>query len=607
MCGIVGFLDKSENKEKVLRLMMEKIKHRGPDDSGIYIDNEIALGHLRLSIIDVKNGHQPMISADDNFIISYNGEIYNYLELKKELESLGYKFKTSSDTEVLLNGFHLYGKDILKKIRGMFTFVIWDKKKKELFGARDFFGIKPLYYFHSKKNFLFASEIKAFFPNKNFKKVFNEDLLPNYLTFGFVPTKETFFKNVFSLEPGHYFIYKNNKLKVKRYFRYKFDEKLNTVEAFAEKINKAIKESVEKHKISDVDVGAFLSGGIDSSYIVSLSKPNNTFTVGYNEKKYDECKKAKELSDILNIKNNRRIISYKEYFKCIDIVNYYMDEPVSDPSIVPLYLLSEQASKYVKVILSGEGADELFGGYRCYNMYNELKFYDKIPFIIRNCISKICRLLPNVKGINFLIRRGEKLENNYIGVNRIFNDSEVNSILNKRYNNPSNKDLIKNIYLKMKNKSKVTRMQAIDLNFWFVKDILQKADRMSMANGVELRVPFVDLEVYKVAKTLPEYAKVNRKSTKIALRKAYSYEVNNNYKAEKKGFPVPIREWIKKAYVYNIIKKEFNSEHSLIFFNNKKINKLLDYSHFGVRDNYKKVWAIYIFLVWYKLFFKSNC
>lgn len=605
MCGIVGFIDNEEkNKEKILKLMMEKIKHRGPDDNGFYIDNDIALGHLRLSILDVRNGHQPMISADENFILSYNGEIYNYLEIKKELENVGYKFKTTCDTEVLLNGYDYFGKNILKKIRGMFSFVIWDKKTKELFGARDFFGIKPLYYYKDNNIFLFASEIKAFFPNKNFKKIFNKDLLPNYLTFGFVPTKETFFKKVYSLDPGHYFIYKNNKLKIKRYFKYKFEEKLKTIDEFSSKINIAVKESIEKHKISDVDIGAFLSGGMDSSYIVLLSKPINTFTIGYNEQNYNETNNAKKFAKNLNIKNKSKIINKKEFFKNIKPSIYFMDEPVSDPSIISLYLLSKEASKYVKVILSGEGADEFFGGYNCYKMFCNFKFYDKIPYFFRNCISKLCQYLPNVKGINFLIRRGEKLENNYIGVNRVFNDFELNKILNDNYHNPKNRNLTKNIFIKMKNKSKVSKMQIVDLNFWFVKDILQKADKMSMANSIEVRVPFVDIEVFKIAKDLPEYAKVNKKKTKIALRKAYAQELLTNPEQEKKGFPVPIREWLKTDYIYDLIKKEFNSLISLNFFNNKKIIKLLDDAHFGIRDNYKKVWSIYIFLVWYKLFFK---
>ncbi len=605
MCGIVGFVDSSKSKEVILNNMMKKLKHRGPDENGIYIDKDIALGHLRLSIIDIKNGHQPMKSYDDTLIISFNGEIYNYLELKYDLEKLGYKFKTKCDTEVLLNGYHYYGKDILNKLRGMFAFVIWNKNTKELFGARDFFGIKPLYYYQSNNNFLFASEIKALLVHKNFKKEFNENILPNYLNFGFTPTKETFFKNVYSLEPGHYFIYKNNKLKIKKYFKITFDEKLKTVDEFSKKINQCMKEAIIKHKMGDIEIGAFLSGGIDSSYIVALGRPNKTFTVSYKEEKYNEGVKSKRFAKSLNLDNKCKLVNKKEYFKYLYKSLYYMDEPVADPSIVPLYIISKYASKHVKVILSGEGADEFFGGYNYYKTFNSYKFYDKIPFFIRNIISKLCVLMPNVKGKNFLIRRGEKLENNYIGVNRVFNEYESFKLLNKRYNCPRNNDLTRGIYIKMKNKSKVSTMQAIDLNFWFVKDILQKADRMSMANSVELRVPFVDKEVFNVARKLPEYAKVNKNKTKIAFRKACSKIMDNFYcNSEKLGFPVPLHQWLKEEDVYHKIKKVFESSSSFNFFNTKRIIKLLNDTYYGIRDNYKKVWTIYIFLVWYDLFFK---
>lgn len=604
MCGIVGFVGSGSGKEVSLKRMMRQIRHRGPDESGIFIDEDIALGHLRLSIIDIKNGKQPMKTEDEKLIISFNGEIYNYLELKRALESFGYKFKTSCDTEVLLYGYQHYGKKILNKLRGMFAFVIWNQETKELFGARDFFGIKPLYYYLNNNSFLFASEIKAFFPNKNFVKKLNENLLPNYLNFGFVPTRETFFNNVFSLEPGHYFIYKDNKLRIKRYFKINFDEKLKTVEEFSKSIDKCMRDSIEKHKISDVEVGAFLSGGVDSSYIVALGRPNKTFTIGYKENKYNEGSHAKRFAKSLNLDNKCVFVDKEEYFSHLNKVLYHMDEPVSDPSIIPLYLISKFASKHVKVILSGEGADELFGGYNYYKTFNSYKFYDKIPFPIRNVISKACRFMPDIKGVNFLTRRGEKLEDDYIGVNKIFNDIESENILNKTYNHPKNKDLTENIYKNIKNKSKVSAMQMVDLNFWFVKDILQKADKMSMANSIEVRVPFVDKEVFNIARKLPEYAKVSKTMTKIAMRKACAKVIASDCNKEKLGFPVPIREWMKQSDVYNVIKNKFESEDSLKFFNHNKIMKLLNETHSGLRDNYKKVWTVYVFLVWYDLFFK---
>ena len=302
MCGIAGFVSKEKSKKKIIKKMCDKIKHRGPDGEGYYVDQNVALGHRRLSIIDLSTGDQPMFNEDESIVVVFNGEIYNYIELKDELKKLGHKFKTKSDTEVLVHGYEEYKKDLPKKLRGMFSFVIWDKQKKELFGARDHFGIKPMYYTIVDKDFLFASEIKSFLEYPTFQKELNKDVLGPYLSFNYVPTEETFFKGVYRLNPGHSFTFKDGEMTIDKYFNLTFDPQDREFNKIVEDISKVITDSVNRHMLSDVEVGSFLSSGIDSSYIVSLAKPNNTYTIGYDIDKYNEADYAKDLADKLGIK-----------------------------------------------------------------------------------------------------------------------------------------------------------------------------------------------------------------------------------------------------------------------------------------------------------------
>jgi asparagine synthase (glutamine-hydrolysing) len=604
MCGITGFVSKDKDKEQHLRKMLDRIIHRGPDDEGTYIDEDVALGHRRLSIIDLNTGKQPIYNEDGSICVIFNGEIYNYQAIKEDLIAKGHTFKTTSDTEVLIHGYEEYKYDLLPKLRGMFAFVIWDKNEKELFGARDHFGIKPLYYYHRNDIFMFASEIKAFLDHPDFKKKLNKNVIPDYLVFNYTPTNDTLFDGVHKLAPGHYFVYKNNKLKVTRYFNLTFNVEDNDFNDIVSNISTCMKDSVEKHMISDVEVGSFLSSGIDSSYLVSLAKPDKTYTVGYDIPKYDEIKYAKDLADLLNINNTSKVISKQEYFDVIPKIMYHMDEPLADPAAVALYFVAELASKDVKVVLSGEGADELFGGYNTYRKDVDYSLYNKIPFFIRHFIASVCKLLPEVRGINFLIRRGQKLEESYIGVNKVFSERDKKKIINFKYENHSNKDLTKWVYDSLSNQDDIIKMQAIDINFWLIKDILQKADKMTMAHSIEGRVPFTDIEVFNLARTLPDYAKVTKENTKVALRMAAKEVIpNESYNKKKLGFPVPLREWLRDDDAYDLVKKSFDSEISIELFNHKRIMKLLDEHHTGKKDNYKKIWALYCFIVWYHEFF----
>ena len=519
MCGIAGIVIQSNDKLNIVKKMAKRIEHRGPDGEGFYSDDFIALAHKRLSIIDLSSGNQPMYNETKDIIVVYNGEIYNYIELKDELKTLGHKFKTKSDTEVLVHGYETWGKDLPKHLRGMFAFAIYNKKDKSLFLARDNFGIKPLYYTNMNNSFMFASEIKAFLDVPTFEKEFNESILETYLEFSFVPTTETFFKNVYRLDAGCSLFYKNGKIKIDKYFKLDFKEEKKDYEKTVEEIGNVMEGSVKKHLLSDVEVGSFLSSGVDSSYIVALAKPKKTYTVGYDIPKYNEINYAKDLADKLNIKNKSKKITKKEYMDNLSKIIYHLDEPTSDPAAISLYFVAKLASKDLKVVLSGEGADEFFGGYNYYREEVDYKFYNKIPYPIRYVIGKFASLFPEVRGFNFLVRRGQKLENSYIGVNRNFSKKMANKLLNKKYKLQA-QDVTKDVYEEFKDYSNIDKMQAIDIKFWLMKDILLKADRMTMASSIEGRVPFIDKEVFKLASSLPFEYKVTKENTKVALRDA---------------------------------------------------------------------------------------
>lgn len=604
MCGIAGFSDRNKAKNEIIKSMTDNLIHRGPDDFGFYVDDKVALGHRRLSIIDLKTGKQPI--EDDDYVIVFNGEIYNYLELKEELKGK-YKFKTKSDTEVLLKGFEEWGIDVTKKLRGMFAFAIWDKNKHELYLARDQWGIKPLYYYLTDKTFMFASEIKAFLPHPDFKKEFNGDILASYLCFNSVASDESFFKGVFKLKPGHYLKYKNGNIEIERFYKLEFDETKQNEEELIKKIQSAMVDSVEHHKIADVEVGSFLSSGVDSSYVVSLLKPNKTFTASFESKysKYDEIKYAKDLSDKLGIENKSYVITKEEYLKEFPKIMYYMDEPLADPSAIALYFVSKEASKYVKVVTSGEGADELFCGYGDYREEFDHAWYNKIPYFIRHGVSTLFShyKFQEIPGINFLYRRGQKLENYFIGVGKVFTDGEAKKIV-KLPNQISTKEITRPYYEEYKDSSDTIKRQVIDFYFWLVNDFLAAVDRNTMIFSLEARTPFLDTEVFKVARTIPFNLKVNKETTKVALRKAAKDVIpNSSYKKPKLGFPVPLREWVREDDLYNEIKEKFNSKIAEKYFDQKYIMKLLDKHKSGKVDCFKKVWNIYTFIIWYEQYF----
>ncbi len=604
MCGITGFVDKKiKNKDKVIKDMADLIAHRGPDSEGYYVDSEIAMGFRRLSIIDLSTGNQPIYNEEKDKVITFNGEIYNYKYLKEDLEAKGHIFTTNTDTEVILHGYEEYGEDVLHMLRGMFAFVIYDINKKELFGARDFYGIKPFYYYHKGNTFMYSSEIKSFLGNPNFEKELNQSKLEEYLTFQYSAGYDSFFKNVYKLEPGSFFKYKNGKMTISKYYELEFSsDKSKTLEEYVKGIKELIDDSVKVHKISDVEVGSFLSSGVDSSLIATLADVDKTFTVGYDNKKYSEIDYAKELSEKIKVENINKKISKQEYFNKFPMIQYYMDEPLADPSAIALYFVANLASKHVKVALSGEGADEIFGGYNIYHEPYSVSWYYKIPYIIRRFIGILATPFKDKRGFNFLVRRSKKLEDRYVGNAFIFDTNEIKKILAYQKSDKTFKDLTKPYYDKIKKYDPVQKMQYIDVNFWLVGDILLKADKMSMANSLEVRVPFLDRIVIDYAKDMPTKYKIKDGQTKYAFRQVASEVLEKKWSEKKKlGFPVPIREWIKEKDIYNKIKDTFKEGNQ--FFKTEEIIKLLDEHVEGKKDNSRKIWTIYSFLIWYKEYF----
>ena len=609
MCGFAGFTGYLENGKDVLTDMMNRIIHRGPDSAGQYIDDKAYMGFRRLSIIDLDNGSQPMFNEDRKIVITFNGEIYNHMELREELIAKGHTFANNSDTEVLIHAYEEYGKDMLNRLRGMFAFVIWDSEKETIFAARDFFGIKPFYYTVTDDGHLiYASEIKSILAHPSYKKEVNPVALENYLTFQYSVLEETFFRGIFKLMPAHCMTYnvKSGELNIECYWEPVFEpDNSKSLDEWVNEIDDAMHDSVEHHKISDVEVGSFLSSGVDSSYVAATFNGDKTFTVGFDYEKYNEINYAKALSDKIKIDNYSKLVSSEEYWDAIPKIQYHMDEPLADPAAIALYFVSQTAAKHVKVSLSGEGADEFFGGYNIYHEPFDLNGFQKLPLGLRKGLAGVASAIPfKFKGKNYLVRASKSLEERFIGNAFMFNEAEREKILKNPTGKYPHTELTKPYYDKVKDLDDVTRMQYIDINFWLIGDILLKADKMSMAHSLEVRVPFLDKKVFEVARHIPTEYKVNQHNTKYAMRMA-AHRYLPDMVAEKKklGFPVPIRIWIKDEKYYNMIKKAFTSDAANEFFNTDLLVQYLDEHKEGKADNSRKIWTVYMFLVWYNDFF----
>ena len=605
MCGFCGFTGQIATPEEILEKMKNKIIHRGPDSGGSHIDNGIAMGFRRLSFVDLEGGSQPIYNETKDMVITFNGEIYNHHEIREELEAKGHVMSSHADTEVLIHGYEEWGEDILQKLRGMFAFVIWDKKNETLFGARDFFGIKPFYYPLADGNLIYGSEIKAILEHPAVKKEVNPLALENYLTFQYSVLEETFFKGIFKLMPAHCFTFKNGKMDIKRYWEPVFEpDNSKTLDQWVDEIDAAMQDSIAAHEKAEVEVGSFLSSGVDSSYVAASFSGDKTFTVGFAHENYNEIDYAKALAEKIEVNNYSHLISEQEYWDSIGNVQYHMDEPLADPSAIALYFVARTAAQHVKTSMSGEGADEFFGGYNIYREPHDLLPLTRLPRPIRKGLGAMAQKLPKMKGKNFLIRGSKDLQERFIGNAFMLNEQERERILKHPTGKFHHTQLTKPFYDKVKHLDDVTKMQYIDIHFWLIGDILLKADKMSMAHSLEVRVPFLDRVVFDVARRIPTEFKVTKENTKFAMRQA-SHRYLPDMVAEKKklGFPVPIRVWLKEDKYYNIVKEAFHSPAAQEYFKVEEIMKYLDEHKAGKADNSRKIWTVYMFLVWHKQFF----
>lgn len=622
MCGIVAFYDpKINEKQAVIGKMMATIKHRGPSSDGYYTNDEVALGFRRLSIIDLRGGSQPIYNEDKTRAIIFNGEIYNFKPLREELIKAGHVFSTKADTEVLLHGYEEWGMDgLLKRVRGMFAFLIWDDNNKTLYGARDFFGIKPMYYSNQNGHLLVGSELKSFLEFPKFKRELNVEAVKPYLMNQYNDLEETFFKGVYRFPAGHWFEYKDGEMKTHQYWDAEYKENSLSFEETLKRINDDLKETVDLYRNADVKVGAFLSEGVDSSYLTTLLNPDDVFSVSFDDSTYDEASKAKALADINHWTFFSDKVDADEAMRDFPEMQYHMDEPDANPSIIPLWYLCKLARKHVTVALSGEGADELFAGYVNYGMHthndiikvftSELK---KLPKKKQVKLAHKIKKMPNFPGKVHMYTNLAEPSEFYVGQSviydmdypTIFTSKDANSILQPTYRN---KLTVNSIYQKdfkkVKDIDNVKQMQYIDLHHFMLNDIEQKADKISMAHSLEVRVPYLDKKIAELANSIPTKYLVNRHDTKYALRKASEKVLPDEWaKRPKLGFPTPIKQWLKEPRFYKQVRALFEEEFVNDIFDQKKIIKLLDDNYEGDGSHRRQIWAIYTFLVWYKLFF----
>ncbi len=563
----------------------------------VYSDDNCSLGIKQITKFEA-NGAAEYATVPE-YAIAFSGNIHNIADVIKELDSTP---STKDQSEAILLAYKTFGKDFVKKLRGSFGLAIWDKEKNELFLARDGFGIKPVYYYQKGNELIFSSRLKGFDAHPSFVKEFNKDILSVYLCFNTVPTSETFYKNVFRLEPGHTLTFKDGKADINCFFRPEYVETNQTYDEAAERIQKALKESTDM-QTDGVNFGSFLSGGVDSSYMVSLSKPENTFTVGYENQTYDESVYSSELAQVLGIKNHVRLVNSKEYLNSFKDIVYGMDEPVADPSAAVLYFGAKAASEYVDIVLSGEGSDELFGGYNSYLDEITHQKYMKRPYWVRHLAYLVTCKLPESRKFNFMRRRGQKLKNFHIGLDRVFRDDLVGKVL-KGGKKLHTRQVTRKYYEMYEGSTNLQKRQIIDFYFWLVNDFVHSVTASASAFGMQARFPFLDSAVYESARTLPDSMKIGPDGTKLALRLAAEDVVPTDaYKRKKLGFPVPLKEWMKEDLYYNEIKKAFTSDTAKKFFKEKAILKLLDDHRNEVRDCYKKIWTIYTFIVWYDMYF----
>ncbi|MGM8216534.1 asparagine synthase (glutamine-hydrolyzing) [Bacillaceae bacterium W0354] len=612
MCGFIGMIkhqpyEITDEQKQSFKKQNDLITHRGPDDEGYYFDSYISFGFRRLSIIDIDAGHQPLPYDDERYWMVFNGEIYNYVELKQQLLNEGYTFDTDSDSEVILAMFKKHREETFKYLRGMFAILIWDKQEEKLYGARDPFGIKPLFYSRKDEGTIFASEKKSIALLFEKEEV-DEKSLQHYLSFQFVPEPMTMTKGIEKVEPGHYFSMKPGEDPTfVRYFHAQFKPVQTDKSKLMNEIRDVLYDSVNVHMRSDVPVGAFLSGGIDSTIIVSIAKEINpnikTFSVGFERDGFSEIDVAKESAEKLGVENISYVISPEEYIEKLPKIMWHNDDPLADPACVPLYFVGREAAKHVTVVLSGEGSDELFGGYNIYREPESLKVFDSVPKPAKDLLHRVAKVMPEgVKGKSFLERGTTPLHERYIGNAKMFEEAEKEHILKNYNSNLSYRDITEPLFNQVKGDHPVHQMQYVDIHTWMRGDILLKADRMTMAHALELRVPFLDTEVMRVASQIPVEYKIADGTTKAILREAVSSIIPSHVLNRKKlGFPVPIRHWLRND-IYDWAKQLIQDSATDYLLNKQVILDLLEKHREGKMDYSRKIWTVLMFMLWHQLF-----
>ena len=616
MCGFVGFIDENDqtyDHRAAIIAMADAIAHRGPDSEGYFNDGRTALGFRRLAIIDLAGANQPLYNENRSLVLVFNGEIYNYRELRRQLIAAGHAFSTQGDAEVVLHGFEQWGEGVLDRLRGMFAFALYDTATGELFCARDTFGIKPLYYAVEGGRILFGSEIKGLLAHPHARRSLNERRLAHWLCMEYLPDEETLFEGVRKLPAGHWLRWRNGRAERGRWFVPRFaPDAGRSLEESAEAIEAALRESVAAHAIADVDVGCFLSAGVDSSLVAREAArvmEARAFTIGWGEGRFSELEAAATFARATGLPNEGRILGAEQFFASVPAVQYAMDEPLPNPSAVPLYHLCAMAAESVKVVLSGEGADELFGGYPYYQECLAFAPYMTVPAPARRALAAAARRLPEgTHGRRFLMRGAHPLPERYIRLEYNFPWAEALDLLAPELGArcaaaPTPWELAAPLFAEIK-ADEITAMQTADILTWMQQDILLKADKMSMASSLELRVPFLDREVFALASTLPVSQRVGRRETKIALRAAAARTLPQATAAmPKQGFVTPLAQWLRKDPWREQVHEVLNSERARRFFRTDRLNALLDEHQRGPRSHMKKIWSAYCFLIWHEQYF----
>lgn len=639
MCGFVGFIDENDqtyDHRATIVAMANAIAHRGPDSEGYFSDGRAALGFRRLAIIDLAGANQPLYNENRSLVLVFNGEIYNYQELRRQLIAAGHTFSTQGDAEVMLHGFEQWGEGVLDRLRGMFAFALYRPATGELFCARDAFGIKPLYYAVEGERILFGSEIKGLITHPRAHRSLNERRLAHWLCMEYLPDEETLFEGVRKLPAGHWLRWRDGRAECGRWFAPRFvPDASRSLEESAEAIEATLRESVATHAIADVDVGCFLSAGVDSSLVAREAArimEARTFTIGWGEGRFSELEAAATFARATGLPNEGRILGAEQFFASVPAVQYAMDEPLPNPSAVPLYHLCAMAAESVKVVLSGEGADELFGGYPYYQECLAFAPYMAVPAPARRALAATARHLPEgTRGRRFLMRGAHPLPERYIRLEYNFPWAEALGLLTPELGArcaaaPTPWELTAPLFADIEAGStgaaaparaakghkgsasapdEITAMQTADILTWMQQDILPKADKMSMASSLELRVPFLDREVFALASTLPASQRVGRHETKIALRAAAARTLPETTAAmPKQGFVTPLAQWLREEPWRSQVREVLNSERSRRFFRADRLNALLDEHQRSACSHMKKIWSACCFLIWHEQYFE---